>query len=187
MLCPGVTLGQISTTGVSAHVGTIRALESDGVEEQYVFYPELQLNGQFLFPSFRWSTYWGYWDDAINDVRVVDAIVYSTRGHIIGGRIAFVPSLAAEHWPLPITIFAGLAHHFVSVRYVGGEDFAGTRGNDGTRTSNTFEIGLSGFVNISDFMQFRAEAHQFFGLSDDPRAHSHKGRRAFTIGLGITL
>src|SRR5260221_6968133 len=113
-------LPQFSVNSVSVSVGAIRSLGIEGREYKYVAYPEVQLGGECLLPFLGWSAYWGYWDDGVEHTDISDQIAVSTHGHIVGARIAFFPKLAMEQWPLPIALFGGLAHQFISYNIIEG-------------------------------------------------------------------
>lgn len=176
-------LGQVGLNSLSFGAGVIGTLYPPGNSEPYVFYPEVQLEGEFFRRYIDWSVYWGYWNDRIDQLDISDAIVYSSSGHIIGGRIVFIPSLADEHWTVPVAIFGGIAHQFMSITYVGGEDNGGRTGSDHTAASNTLELGLRISLAISDPIQLRAEAHQLFELTNEYSRH----RRAYKLGVSVAL
>ena len=178
------SVAQINVNSVSFGFGIIHPFGSFH-ENEYVFYPELRIIGRCFLSYLDWSTYWGYSDDRVDEVRYTDAIVYSARTNIIGGRIAFTPARALKHWILPITIFGGISHHFISLKYIGGGDYDGNIGYDHNIGSNTLELGLKVYYIIVEPIEIQAEAHQFFGLGND--RWRHKGRRAYTLGIAIAI
>jgi hypothetical protein len=84
-----------------------------------IFHPEIAIGGQVVSTYLQWEIFWGYWDDNINEVNVRDMAVYSTYGHIIGGRIEFKPSQVLKGWIMPIVVTSGFSHHFILEIYRG--------------------------------------------------------------------
>jgi hypothetical protein len=115
------SIAQFNLNSVSVQAGAITGIATSNL----VLFPEIQVGGPLGKSFIQWSLYWGYWDDGVNKVYYSDYIAYSYHGHIVGARMYFFPSLAADHWPLPIALFGGFAHHFIVRTYVGGEDYYG--------------------------------------------------------------
>lgn len=174
---------QVNLNSISLQVGVINGIETSNP----VLYPEAQFGGFFGKPFIQWFLYWGYWDDGVNTVTITDNIVYSYHGQIVGARIFFFPSLVAEHWPLPIALFGGIAHHFIGRTYVGGEDYFWGIGSDGTEASNTVEAGLRAYFKIVESLELRGEVHQFFRLGNQRVDMSQRDRRGYTVGLALLL
>jgi hypothetical protein len=130
-------LGQIGVNTVTARFGIIDAPNAN----KQIFYPELEIGGKAFLPSLGWSAYWGYWDEAIRETAVSDQAVYSTRGQILGGRILFDPSKALDRWVLPVIIFVGISHQFISPTYVGGSDLTGNTIYRGPDSGTSIELG----------------------------------------------
>jgi hypothetical protein len=185
------TTAQIHLNTVSANIGSIRTLFPDYSfyhDFQYSIYPEFQIGGDFLTPSIRWVTYWGFWADGIeNALPVADFVTYSYSSHIVGARFNFLLENFLPHVPLPIGIFTGVAHHFISVRYVGGFGFDGKAGHDYSDGVTTFEIGVNGEVDVFDQIAIRAEVQQFVPLGSKEFDRAQKNRRAYKVGLAFTF
>jgi len=185
------SLAQLSLDSFSANVGTIRTTHSEHSvysDYQYAFYPELQIGGTLFLSYFKWTTYWGYWSDGITEpLDVMDMVTYSGQTHILGARVTFHPAEVAPEFPLPVGIFAGFAHHFISVEYVGGLGFDGKPGHDYTQTLNTFELGLNIDVSVLGPINLRGEVHQLFPLGNESTNATQRGRRAYKVGLALQL
>jgi hypothetical protein len=183
--------GQFNMNTVSANVGTIRTMWPDQSvfeEYQYTLYYELQIGGLFFAPSFKWVAYWGHWDDGIaRALPVADLATHSNSGHVIGARVFVLPTELLAHWPLPVGVFAGASHEFLSIRYVGGHDYYGRPANDYTEDVTTLEIGLNVEVEILSPLAIRGEIRQLFPLGDQEVDQRQKGRRAYTIGVAAIL
>ena len=179
--------GQFNVNAVSANVGTIRTMWPDQSlfeNYQYTLYYELQIGGQFFAPSLKWVAYWGHWDDGIaGALPVADMATHSYSSHVVGLRFSVHPAKLLAHWPLPIGVFAGASHEFLSKRYVGGHDYYGRPGNDYAEDVTTLEIGLNVEVEILSPLAIRGEIRQLFPLGDREVDQRQKGRRAFTIGV----
>jgi hypothetical protein len=188
LLTASLSPSQVSVGFVSAGVGQARSiLAFTRTGREYVPYPEVQLGGQWFAPGFEWSGYWGYWDDGVDEVRVSDAQVYSTHGHIVGGRLTLVPTRMLKRWPLPVGLIAGVAHHIARYQYVGGSDGLGTPVSNRTESTNTLELGARLFVTLSAAAELRAEGHQYFGIGETELAHAQSGRRSFTFGVALSF
>jgi hypothetical protein len=183
LLCSAITLGQLSVNNVSANLGTIRTLVGDDdsySEYRSAFYPELQIGGSFFTRAAGWTIYWCYWTDGIERaLPVADMITYSFTSHIVGTRLTFFPAQTSEHWALPVGIFAGVSHHFIAGRNVGGSGIIGKPGEDFTRTSNTVEIGLNIRFPIVSPLSIRGEVQQFVRIDNDDFDRRQKNRRAY--------
>jgi hypothetical protein len=172
---------QLNVNSIGAGMGLIAPLGDGGIGTRYVAYPELQLGGEFLLPYLGWSAYWGYWDDGIETTTISDQTSYSTHGHILGTRIAFFPSIALQQWPLPIALFGGVAHHFITYRIV-DRYYTANITPEGTAGSNAFEFGLTVYASVLRTIQLRAEAEQYVGLGDEDFRWSQTDRRAYKLG-----
>ncbi len=185
------TLAQLSLNTVSANIGTIRTLSPDASfsqNHQYALYTELQIGGNFLIPSVRWSVYWGYWTDGVEEtLPVMDFVTYSYSSHIVGGRFNFLPAKLLPHWPLPVGIFAGVGHHFISGKYVGGFGLDGAPGQDFTVGATTLEIGLNAEADLLGPIAVRGEVQQFISFGDGEFDRLQKNRRAYKVGLAFTF
>jgi len=184
-----VSFAQLGFDNVSANLGTIRTTYSESSpysDYQYSLYPEFQAGGRFFTSFFRWAAYWGYWTDGIDHaLPVADMVTYSSKSHIVGFRLAFFPADMAPEWTLPIGIFAGIAHHFVSIHYIGGFGIDGKPGHDFSEYLNTFELGLNTDFSIIGPLGMRAEIHQFFPTAGKQIDKAQKGRRAYKVGLAL--
>lgn len=183
------TYAQISLNTLSANVGTIRTLfpnYSPYEDYQYSFYPELQVGGDFLTPSIQWIVCWGYWMDGVKKAfPVADMVTYSYSSHLLGARFNIFPGKLLPHWPLPVGVFTGLAHHFISGKYVGGFGLDGRPGRDFTRSGNTFEAGINAELEALGPIAVRGEIHQLFPLGNEWLDRMQKNRRAYTVGLAV--
>jgi len=183
------TLAQLNLNAVSANVGTIRTLFPDYSfyqDYQYAVYPEVQIAGNFFIPSVQWIAYWGYWSDGVDKaLPVADYDTYSYSSHIVGVRLTFLPAKLLPHWPLPVGVFSGFAHHFISRRYVGGFGYDGKHGQDFADDANTVEIGLNAEVDVLGPIAIRGEVQQFIPLGNDYFSQMQKNRRAYKVGLAF--
>ena len=180
---------QVNINTVALSVGSIRAY-SDPIYSKYEYsiYPELQIGGKLFMPFICWSVYWGYWTDGIKDpLPVMDMITYSISSHIFGARLTFIPSLAADHWPLPVSIYAGFAHHLLLYNYVGGFGYAGNKGQDHNQGSNTIEFGLQAYYPIGWCLQLYGEIQQFFPFPSDELSGYQRNRRVYKLGLAYLI
>jgi len=179
--------GQFNVNAASANVGTIRTMWPDQSlfeNYQYTLYYEVQIGGQFFAPSLKWVAYWGHWDDGIaKELPVADMVTHSYSSHAVGVRFNVLPAELLAHLPLPIGVFAGGSHEFLSSRYVGGHDYYGRPGNDYTEEVTTLEIGLNVEVEILSPLAIRGEIRQLLPLGDREVDQLQKGRRAYTIGV----
>ena len=185
------SLAQLSFNTFSANIGAIRTTFPDDSrysKYQYAIYPEFQVGGDFVVSYFRWTIYWGFWNDGITQaLPVADMVTYSNQSHITGFRFTFLPSQIAPEWPLPVGVFGGIAHHFMSATYVGGLGLDGKPGQDFTQGSSTFELGLNAHLSILGPIKIGGEVHQYFPLSDEYLDRTQKNRRAYKVGLTIEL
>jgi hypothetical protein len=171
---------QLSLDTYSANLGMIRTTYSS--YPKYVFYPELQLGGNLFTSSFRWSGYWGYWTDGIDQpFSAPDMVTYSRQIHILGIRVAFFPARGI------IGIFGGVARHLTSVHYVGGFGFDGRPGHDFDESVSTIEIGINADLPLFGPFNIRGEIHQFFPVGERSNDREQQGRIAYTIGLEYKL
>ncbi len=182
---------QIHLNMVSANVGSIRTLFPDHSfyhDFQYSFYPEFQIGGDFLTPSIQWVTYWGFWKDGVEKaLPVADFVTYSFSSHIIGARFNLLLAHVLPHWPLPLGVFAGVAHHFISGTYIGGFGLDGMPGRDYSDGVTTLELGLNAKADLFEPIAIRAEVQQFVPLGTKEFDRAQKNRRAYKIGLSLTL
>jgi hypothetical protein len=185
------TLAQLSLNSASVNVGTIRTLfpnDSRYTDFQYAFYPEVQVDGDFLASFVGWTVYWGYWSDGLeNALPVADMVSYSYSSHIVGARFSFLPAKLLDHWPLPIGIFAGTAHHFIAARYIGGFGLDGNPGHEFTADATTVELGLNAEVQVLGPIGIRGEIQQFIPLRSDYFDRLQKNRRVYKLGLAFTF
>jgi len=152
------SLAQFSINSFAIGVGSMRGVEN----YKQVFHPEIAIGGQAVSTYLQWAIFWGYWDDDINEVNVRDKAVYSTYGHIIGGRIEFEPAKVLRDWIIPIVVTTGFSHHFILKKYIGGGDYDGDTKYRGPDALNSVELGLRIYSNIFHFLQIRAEARHLF-------------------------
>jgi len=184
-----IILGSNSIAQVDLNFFSLQAGAIGGIANpHYVFYPEAQVGGFLGEPFIQWSLYWGYWDDGITSApEVTDNIEYTYSAHIVGARFFFLPAQADNHWPLPIALWAGIAHHFISRTYLAGSDYSGIPGSNGSESINTVEAGLRLYFKITRSTELRAEGHQFFRLGDEPLDQAQTNRTAYSVGLAFLL
>jgi hypothetical protein len=182
---PVAASGQVDF--VSARAGWIANPYSSSLEKnRWLFFPELEIGGELFTPPLSWSATWGYWTEGITEVLpIADFVTYSHSGHIVTLRIALDPQALDPHLPLPIELFAGAAGHFQEIRYVGGFDYAGRAGENSSDLSVTGLLGLGVRLRVLSQVRLEAEGVQFIPFSDSGRAQ--KGRRAFTLGVGLVF
>jgi len=181
---------QVNVGSLSAKIGTIKTFFFDAStykNYQYAVYPEIQIDGRFFADYLTWDAYWGYWNDGLEETFFVDSWTYSYSSHIVGARLSFSPQQAADHWLIPLDLFAGLAHHFIRARYVGGYDWYGKTGSDFAEGSSTAEIGLRAHINVVGPLAVVGEAQQFFPLGNSYFDQLQKGRRAYKIGVSLSI
>jgi hypothetical protein len=185
----GSTLGQVSLNTVSANIGAIRTFlpaHSPFQAYQYSVYPEIQAGGEFFTPSVVWSTYWGYWTDGVaRAFPIADYVTYSHASHIVGARFQFSPARILPHWPIPIGIFTGVAHHFITATYIGGFAYDGRPGHDFTADATTLEFGLNIEVEVFGPIIIRGEAQQYVGLGSKDFDRLQKDRRSYKVGFAL--
>lgn len=195
MVLANSSLAQINFNSVSVNVGQINTLFPD-VElysnHQHAFYSELEVDAEIAVTYIRGGVYWGYWNDGLDHLSVRDAVYYSFKSHIVGTRFTFLPNKLFNNWLLPFGIFAGAAHHFVSASCVGGFDFIGNTCSsdlyeDYTRNINTLEVGLSSEIHILGPLKIQGKVNQFFPLGDNEFDRRQKNRRAYKVGLVLSL
>ncbi|HUL44295.1 MAG TPA: hypothetical protein VLY03_08055 [Bacteroidota bacterium] len=167
-----MALPQITLNSIGVNVGMIHAFAA----EKYVFYPELEIGGQPAISCFGWSVYVAHWDDAMHGVTVTDNAIYSLSGNILGARISFDPSKVSGNWILPLQVFGGIAHYFISAKYVGGVNYSGGTDYFGPNSGTSLEFGLKSSINLSESFGLRAEGHRLFPIED------RAGRFVYSVG-----
>lgn len=182
---------QTNINAVSFSFGTVRTfLDSymnSGVN-QYARYHEIEAGGNVVTRSFGWGAYFGYWSDGIDTpLPIRDYITYSYSSRIVGIRIAFFPVIWGNEFPLTAGVVAGLSRHFISGRFVGGGDYFGNPGVDFTRRSDIAEAGITVRVPVLSRLSLRGDIHQLIPLVDDDFPGDQKGRRAYTLGLEVSV
>ena len=182
---------QLSLNRVSANIGIIRTLFPDGTPgkgHQYAVYPELQIGGRFFLPAVRWTAYWGYWTDGVEQVvPVADAVTYSSTSHIVGVRIALLPAEMLPHWPLPVGVFTGVGYHFIARKYIGGTGVDGRPGRNITGHATTVDLGVNVEFQIFGPVGIRGEIQQFIPPGSGDFDRSQINRRAFKVGISFAL
>lgn len=185
------SVAQLKLNTLSVNVGTIRTFFPDGFiysKYQYAFYPEFQAGGDFFTSYFQWTAYLGFWDDGIDQVLpVADMVTYSYKTRVVGIRINFLPDNIARNSLLPTGVFAGIAHHFISVDYVDGYGYDGKPGQSHNLNSNTFEFGINADYHLVGFMYIRGEVHQYFPLGNEYIDTMQKNRRSYKVGIAFKL
>jgi hypothetical protein len=177
--------GELTLTRISATFGTIQSLQSQAVEYSNVFYPELQVQGDLFARGIGWETFWGYWDDGITQVQVVDAIVYNSTGHMVGLRISFDPKQLEPNFLLPVVVWSGLAHHFISLEDLGATDYTGAHGTDQSVSANSWEVGARSNIGITEQVSLRIEVRQLFYVGDPIPGLPKDERLNYGVGIGF--
>lgn len=174
---------QVCLSSISVMAGSMGTINAH--EREYAFYPEITVGGPIYASYLTWETYWGFWDDGIEREYMRDGWSYSHSGHILGARVGFSPQKAAEHWLIPLDLFAGVAHHFVKSKNLGGSDWDGRTGSDRQEKVTTAEIGLSARIALIGPVGIKGKVHKFFPLGNRKIDREQKGRRAFTLGVSL--
>ena len=106
----------------------------------------------------------------------------STKMRNILFGVTGIVSIALDQWPLPIALFGGVAHHFISYKVIEGyEPYMTTP--FGTGASNTFEFGVRVYAAIANTVQLRAEGEQYVDLGDGDYRWKQTERRAYKLGV----
>jgi hypothetical protein len=189
-----LTVGVISTpcsaaeltlNRIAATFGSIQPLGWNDAPN--VFYPELQVQGVLLTRGIGWESFWGYWDDGITQVQVRDAIVYSSSGHMLGARVSVDPKLLLAQWPLPIVVWGGVAHQFISLNDLGYTDFAGSGGYDHAIGANSWEFGGRALIGLTNKIGLQLDARHLYYLGDELPGLSRDNRWNVNLGIGFTI
>ncbi len=191
ILLPTQSQSQIDLSFVTAPAGAIRTESFDnGMSGGYLwsFYPEIEVGGHFLARYLLWSASWGYWSDGIDKpYPYMDYVTYSRQGHILALRIGLQLQTLAPHFPLPLTVSLGSAYHVSKQTYIGGSDFNGKTGTNSTEQTTTGLVGLGFSFPLFSRIDLSAQAFQFIPFGNDPIDHAQTNRRAFTLGLALSL
>jgi hypothetical protein len=190
LLTSMASIAQVDISSVTLRAGSIRTQSADYSGQGYMwsFYPELEIGGHFFAPSLSWGASWGHWTDGITQtLPIADHVTYSQQGHIVSGRIGLRPQVLDSRWPIPLTIFVGVAQHFTSVTYVGGRDLVGNPGTSSSQHATTGFFGLAISIPVAAQFSLQAEVLQFVAFGDEPIDHAQKNRRAFTLGAAVTF
>ena len=179
---------QVDVSVISARAGAIRS-ESITSHGNYLwsFYPEIEVGGRLFAQYLSWGISWGYWTDGPVEVEpAVDFVQYSGHGHILSGRVGIRIQSIATHFPIPLTISAGVAHIFSESAYVGeGPPWIGL-----ARYTEQTTVGLLGLavpVPVSSKMEVTAQVVQFLPFGGKRIDNAQTNRRAFTLGLTMFL
>ncbi len=181
--CTTRCLSQITFNSILTDIGVIRTTHSEReMGPSYAFYPELQAGGDFFSRNVRWAAYWGYWWDGMTEPRPwPDFVTYSYRSHILGLRLAYYQPGS----PLPVGVFAGVAHHFASAEYIGGAGLDGQRGSDFTLDFNSFEVGLTVELALAGPFSLSGKFEELILIGREEDESSPWSRQAYQIGLGV--
>ena len=179
--------GELTLNRIAATFGSIQSLGWNDTEAPNVFYPELQVQGVLLTRGIGWESFWGYWDDGITQVQIRDAIVYSSSGHMVGVRVSVDPRQLLAQWPLPIVLWGGVAHQFISLNDLGYEDFTGSRGYDHAIGTNSWEFGGRAMIGLTKKVGLQLEARQLYYLGDELSGLSRDERWNVNLGVGFTI
>jgi len=178
------TFAQFNLNNISANIGIIKTIHNIDQDDKYVVYPEVQVDSDILNQSIRWTVYWGYWTDGINQAFIwPDYVTYSYNSHIVGTRLTLLLGKSSIKRPLQIGIFTGISHHFISVKYIGGFGLDGRPGPDYTAGATTLEVGLNAEVQVLEPIGIRGGIHQFIALGSTEYDRMEKNRRAITVGI----
>jgi hypothetical protein len=184
-LIPISTLAQVDLSRVTLRAGAIRT-QSPYEDHLWSFYPEVEVGGHFIAAYLSWGASWGYWSDGIDEpLPFMDMVTYSQKGHILAARLGFWPQLLDNHWPIPITVFVGVARQFTKTTYVGGFGLAGNRGQNSSDQLTMVFVGAGLSVPIVSHLIVEAEALQYVAVGDGPFAYAQKNRRAFKCGVAV--
>jgi hypothetical protein len=171
-------LSQVSVNTIGARAGVISGV----INENMVFYTELQAGGQWLTRSLGWSAYWGYWNEPAPDILTVDGANFSATGHIIGLRIVVDPPEQEGTGLLPVRVWGGFSHQIISATYVSGSDQVSGREYEGPTALNAIEAGAGAYTSLFGPLEFSVQAQYYFLLNTD-----RHGRPAFTAGLNYNI
>lgn len=182
---------QIDLSSVTARAGAIRTESfTNGLRGDYLwsFYPEVEVSGHFLAGYLFWSASWGYWSDGIEKpFPYMDYVTYSRQGHILALRVGLQVQDLAPHFPIPLTVSLGTAHHISKVTYIGGSDYAGKTGTSSSEQTTTGLLGLGLSFPLFSRIDLSAQALQFIPFGSETIDQVQTGRRAFTLGLALQI
>jgi hypothetical protein len=182
---------QSDTFSVSARAGMIRTLWTQMGETSvplWAFYPEIRIGGILFVPYLSWGASWGYWSDGVEQaLPVMDRITYSQSSHVVAVRIGFHPRILDSRVPIPISVFAGAAEHFIRYEYVGGNSLTGEGGRNSTDQSFTAFVGAGLSFPVLSYLKLEAEAQQFIPFGGGEMNQAYKNRRVFTIGFSVSF
>jgi len=151
---------------------------------QFLFYPELQIGGKFIHDYLEWNINGGYWNDGIDEpFPVMDHMTYTYSSIIVGGYISFYPEKLSEKFIFPIHLLTGFSHHFISEKYVGGEDFTGSHRNNNFFGLFTIDLGLGVNFNLIDRIRIRLEGIVYFPLDKNQYTENYGSSSSFKIGF----
>jgi hypothetical protein len=187
VLIQSLAEAQINISSISLRIGGIETETGHG-QDEIVLNPELQIGGKLFTDYFNWGVNWSYWNDGINkEIPSSDFVTYNFSSHIVGCRLICSPMKIIEKLDVPIDIFAGVAEHFIKARYIGGAGLTGIGGSTYTKEMTTIELGLSLQIFIIERISALVEAQQYFPLGSDASEQIQQDRRAFKVGLSLSL
>jgi hypothetical protein len=182
---------QLKNFSVSARAGMIRTLWTQMGETSvplWAFYPEIRIGGIFFVPYLSWGVSWGYWSDGIEKaLPVMDMATYSQSSHVAAVRIGFHPRILDSRVPIPISVFAGAAEHFVTYEYIGGTSLTGEGGRNSADQSFSVFFGAGFSFPVLSIMKLEAEAQQFIPFGSGEMNQAYKNRRVVTIGFSVSF
>ena len=181
------TLAQINLNNVSVNIGKVRELMYSYQDRLYLVYPELQLSGDFLIPSIRWTVSWGYWTDGEIKKNQVE---YSDYIHIVGARFTFLPKKLWNNWDLPMGIFIGVSQHFFASKNTGwmtASYIGSPEQYDLKKYATTFDIGLIAEVQVLGPFGIRGEIQTYGQPRDGVIDYLSNFASAIKVGIFYTF
>ncbi len=180
-------LSQINISSISMNIGDIRTLQSDyGLENNHLYtvYSELQIGGSLPVKSLFWKSYYGYWNDHVSKpFPVADAITYTGQSHILGFHVLFNPTEFEKRSPLDVLLLMGVSRHYIRYQYVGGSDYGGHTGSDGSRATNMWEIGIIFKKHLTGPFYAHGEIRRYYDFN---QSIIDKGRKRHTFLVGLS-
>jgi hypothetical protein len=162
-----------------------------GIEYNYTgwfknsLYFAFQSGGDFFDPGFNWSTNFSYWEQNIEPVMTssfIDGHIPDSRSsYIIGGRLSIDLAKTLPHWILPIVLFSGISHHFISYKY-NSENIPAGYNLKIKNDLNSFDFGFNSYIKISGHFRIFGQMECFSFFND-----LNQGGTAYMIGLTYLL
>ena len=180
------TLAQINLNNISVNIGRVRNDLSSSQDILYSVYPEIQLSGDFFIPSIRWTVYWGYWTDGKDKE---DQVEYWRNIHIVGTRFTLLPKKLWDTWDLPIGIFIGFRHHFLSAKGFAfmTESFNGSLELPHDLYATTFDVGLIAEVQVLGPFGIKGELQKDFLFGENEYGYMDNYHLTYKAGIFYTF